>query len=81
MEIRGVDPRDAEWEIPDPKYRVYFHDAKGAFDEYEVTAANVAEVMSWAEARKGDRTFLLYACVPHNGLGLLRLAGHHPTGR
>lgn len=29
MDIRGVDPRDQEWEIPDPKYRVYFFDATG----------------------------------------------------
>jgi hypothetical protein len=78
MEIRGIDPRDAEWEIKQPKYQVHFHDSKGAADEYEVEGADVAEVLSWAESRRGDRTFVLYACVPHNRLGLVHLLGHDP---
>jgi len=79
MDIRGVDPRDQTWEVSHPSYRVHFHDAAGASDEYEVTGANVAEVLAWAEARRGDRTFVLYACVPHEGLGLLRLEGSDPN--
>ena len=81
MNIRGVDPRDAQWEIPQPKYRVYFHDAKGAADEYEVDDADVTDVLAWAEARKGNRTFVLYACVPREGLGLLRLFGQDANER
>lgn len=79
MEIRTVDPRDQEWVIPDPKYRVYFFDSKGASDEYELEGADVAEVLEWAETERGDRTFVLYACVPHDRSGLLRLAGHDPN--
>lgn len=79
MEIRGVDPRDAEWEIKQPKYRVYFHDPKGAADEYEIDGADVTDVLAWAELRRGDRTFVLYACVPRDRLGLIRLLGHDPN--
>ncbi len=79
MNIRDVDPRDQSWEIPRPSYRVYFHDAGGVSDEYEVNDAEVTEVIHWAELHKGDRTFVLYACVPHDGLGLLRLAGSDPN--
>ncbi len=80
MEIRVVDPRDAEWEIKQPKYRVHFHDPKGAADEYEIDGADVADVLAWVELRRGDRTFVLYACVPHERLGLIRLLGHDPKG-
>jgi hypothetical protein len=79
MDIKSVDPRDQTWEVTDPSYRVYFHDANGASDEYEVTDADVTEVLAWAEARRGARTFVLYTCVPVNGLGLLRLAGRDPN--
>jgi hypothetical protein len=79
MRSTGVDPRDQTWEVPHPKYRVYFHDASGASDEYEVEGADVPEVLAWAEAKRGDRTFLLYACVARNGPGLLRLHGHDPN--
>jgi hypothetical protein len=81
MEIRSVDPRDQEWEVKDPKYRVYYFDAKGASDEYEVTGADVSEVLDWAERQRGDRTFAIYACVPQDGLGLLRLRGRDPNER
>ena len=81
MDIRAVDPRDQTWEISQPKYRVYFQDEHGATDEYEVEGEDVAEVMAWAEAQRNGRTFALYACVPYDGLGLLRLAGSDPNAR
>lgn len=81
MDTRGVDPRDETWEIKQPRYRVYFHDSKGAADEYEVEGADAAEVLAWAESRRGDGTFVLYACVPRDGLGLLRLYGSDPNER
>jgi hypothetical protein len=81
MEIRSVDPRDESWLIPEPRYRVYFFDASGNSDEYEITAADVAAVSTWAEAQRDGRTFVLYACVPYNGLGLIRLTGHDPNER
>jgi hypothetical protein len=81
MEIRSVDPRDESWLIPDPRYRVYFFDASGNSNEYEIAGVDVAEVSSWAEAQRKGRTFVLYACVPRNGLGLVRLAGRDPNER
>lgn len=78
MQTRGVDPRDQTWEIEQPTYRVDFHDADGASSETEVMGGEVGEVLAWAEAVRGNRTFVLYACVPWDGLGLIRLLGHDP---
>jgi hypothetical protein len=39
----------------------------------------VTEVLGWAEAQRAGRTYVLYVCVPHDGLGLLRLAGTDPN--
>lgn len=79
MHATGVDPRDQTWEVDRPSYRVYFHDADGASDEYEVTGADVDEVIAWAEDQRGSRTYVLYVCVASDGLGLLRLAGTDPN--
>jgi hypothetical protein len=79
MHATSVDPRDQTWEVDRPSYRVYFHNADGASDEYEVSGADVDEVFAWAEKHRGPRTFVLYACVALDGLGLLRLAGTDPN--
>lgn len=80
MDTRSVDPRDQTWEMSDPRYRVYFHDKGGASDECKVEkASGVPEVLAWAEAARGDRTFVLYACVSRDGLGLVRLHDTDPT--
>jgi hypothetical protein len=79
MEIRSVDPRDEMWESPHPAYRVYFHDSLGASYEYEASGADVVEVLTWAEETRGDRTFVMYACVEQDGLGLVRLYGRDPN--
>jgi hypothetical protein len=81
MDIRAVDQRDQTWEVSQLRYRVYFHDEDGTAREHEVEGADVAEVMAWAEAQRNGRTFVLYACVPRDGLGLLRLAGSDPNAR
>ncbi len=78
MEAVAVDPRTQTWEVDRPLYRVYFHDAEGVSDQYEVTGADVDEVIVWAEAQRGPRTYVLYVCVASDGLGLLRLAGNDP---
>ena len=52
---------------------MYFHDADGTSFEFEVGDADVDEVVQWAEATRGDRAFVLYVCVNHDGLGLVRL--------
>ena len=80
VDIVRVDPRDQGWEDSRPGYRVYFHDAHGASDEYEVSDVDVRSVLDWAEPERGDRTYVLYACARSDGLGLLRLQGHNPNG-
>ena len=80
MEIRPVDPRDESWLIPEPRYRVYFFDASGNSDEYEIAGADVAAVSTWAEAHGEGRTYTLYACVPRNGLGYRVREHSHACG-
>ncbi len=79
VHVAPMDPRDQSWEVSQPACRVYFHDARGASSEYEVSRADVKSVLEWAEAEKGDRTYVLYACAAMNGLGFLRLHGHDPN--
>lgn len=81
MKIATVDPRDQTWEIDDPKYRVYFHDAAGSSDEYEIGGADVSDV--W-HGRRHDARDELRSCVLTcltTGLGLLRLQGSDPNAR
>lgn len=75
MQVNRVDPRDQTWEVDQPRYRVHFHEANGTSDEYEVAGADVDQVIAWAEAHRRERTYVLYVCVPADGLGLVRLAG------
>ena len=79
MRVRRVDPRDQTWGIDRPSYRVHFYEPAGSSDEYELSEAEVTEVLGWAEAQRAGRTYVLYVCVPHDGLGLLRLAGTDPN--
>jgi len=79
MLVSSVDPRDQTWEVTDPSYRVYFHDAHGAAEELEITGADVSEIIGWAETERRGRTYVLYVCAPVNGLGLVRLQGSDPT--
>jgi hypothetical protein len=55
-----------------------------ACDEYEVTGADVPEVLRWANDHTDGRTYSLWACAPDHsqepvGLLLIRLAGWDPT--
>ncbi|WP_130179262.1 hypothetical protein [Cryobacterium sp. SO1] len=95
METRPIDPRDISWEQDDPAYRVYFWELYSAgyapsSDEWQVTHADVHEVITWAEKERGDRGYELF--VEHqerreertgwaHTLGLIRLAGENPADR
>jgi hypothetical protein len=81
MEVRQADPRDISWEDQRPSYRVYFWDTNNVSSEHEVVgAADVDEVLRWAEAQHGDRTFTAYLVVRNGGqVGLARLRGTDPT--
>ena len=92
--VEGIDPRDTEWEIDNPIYRVYFWHQPPAppgaaqermmvhCDEYRLSdAVDVAEVLAWAQDRsRPDQTFTLY--VEHRNadrFGLIQLMGTDPT--
>lgn len=49
-------------------------------DEYEVTGADVDEVLQWANQRAGSRTFVVYALINIDGnLGTVRVYGQDLT--
>ncbi|MBT2497650.1 hypothetical protein J7E25_00910 [Agromyces sp. ISL-38] len=91
MEISLIDPRDTTWELRDPTYRVYFWTVPDSVSyEWRITdAADVHEVIAWAEAERGERTYELF--IEHvdrraSGAGewieepgLIRLVGDNPT--
>jgi len=79
VQISTVDPRDQTWEIDNPVFRVYFHDDDGTSYEHEVRDANVDELLEWARQVAEGRTFVVYVCVPRDGLGLIRLIGKDPN--
>lgn len=79
MRVTGVDPRDETWGIDHPRYRVYFHGPAGASEEFELETGGVLEALAWADREAGARTYVVYACVERDGLGLLRLHGRDPN--
>ncbi len=80
MQVRGADPRDTRWEWDEPTYRVYFW-TPGLTDEYEVSGADVDEVLQWAADNAEGRNYVVYArIVGAEGPGLIRLLGKdHPS--
>jgi hypothetical protein len=92
--VQGIDPRDTEWEVEGPAYRVYFWRQPLAPEgvpqelvmfhsyEYRLTeASDVGEVLDWARATaEPDQTFTLYVEHRHgDSLGLIHLMGVDPT--
>jgi len=87
MRARLVDPRDTRWEVEARAYRVYFWlQAPGpagpgwTSEEWEITGADVGEVLGWASHDTQHREYVLYACCTCNDeRGLIRLLGHNPA--
>lgn len=87
MQVRSIDPRGTAGEMESPTYRVYFWEPqateKGATTgfksvEHEISGArDVNEMLRWAEANAGGRSFTAYVVV---GETLVRLSGQDPTG-
>lgn len=83
MQAIPVDPRDQRWESGGPSYRVHFWEPAGdgwRSEEWELSQADVDEVLAWASARAGGRSMSVW--VAHrdsDGLGLIRLAGIDAT--
>ena len=90
MQVRSVDPRDISVEIDSPSYRVYFWKRQGQdkqaantgyeCEEYELSDADVEEVLSWAKSKgKGHSHVCVYAVFTDGeGSGLIRLTGEGP---
>jgi len=87
MHAQPVDPRDIEWEVDRPAYRVYFwqqidglQDAGWASEEWQLDGSDVHEVLAWAEKDQAHRAYTLYVCCTREGRpGLIRLCGTDPT--
>jgi hypothetical protein len=92
--VHSIDPRDTEWEVEGPDYRVYLWHQPPApagvaqehmmfhCKEYRLSdAVDVSEVLEWARTTaRPDQTFTLYVEHHHGGSpGLIRLMGVDPT--
>ena len=90
MGVTQVDERDSGWEDPRPRFRVYLHGSGetttgGWTDTYDVTGADVLQVIDWAQRQAGDRLTYAVALVrddadrerrnPGFGRGLVWLVG------
>jgi hypothetical protein len=90
MQVRQVDERDSGWEESAPRFRVYLHGSNddsthGSTDTYDVTGADVLQVIDWAQRQAGDRLTYAVALVrddvererlnPGAGRGLVWLVG------
>ena len=79
MRARPVDPRDQTSEVDDPAYRVTFW-AGYASSQWELTEADLDEVLTWIDQTANGRTHSLWV-VRHeedSGLELIRLRGIDP---
>jgi hypothetical protein len=77
-----VDRGDQWWENDGPAYRVYFWTGESRCDEWELTEADVDEVLACADAQAGGRTMSVW--VVHrddDGVGLIRFGGCGSDGR
>lgn len=90
MQVTRVDERDSGWEDDRPRFRVYLHGSGetstgGWTDTYDVTGADVLQVIDWAQRQAGDRLTYAVALVrddpdegrrnPGDGRGLVWLVG------
>ncbi len=49
MSVAQVDPRDQLWANDSPAYRVYFWSGDSSCDEWQLTEADIDEVLAWAD--------------------------------
>ena len=77
MRAELIDPRDQTSQIDDPRYRVYFWDADGgAKEEWQLSGADLDEVLEWIPSQSQGRTHSLWAVTrTATGVCLIRLRG------
>jgi hypothetical protein len=88
--IVPVDGRGSGWESTRPRFRVYFQRAQDSYiggwtDTYDVTGADIVQVIDWAQRQAGQRFVYAIALVcddrareqsmPGHGRGLVWLLG------
>jgi hypothetical protein len=81
VDARPVDARDISVEWDADIYRVYFWSTDGrSCEEHELSsAADVREVVAWAEARAADRIPEIFVRHDHPpDRGLIRISGGRP---
>lgn len=71
IHVEQVDERDSNWEQRDPRFRVYLHGSDessthGWTDTYDITGADVLQVIDWAQRQAGDTLTYAIALVSEN---------------
>jgi hypothetical protein len=98
IQVTEVDERDSSWEDDSPRFRVYLHstngtDTRGSTATFDITGADVLQVIDWAQRQAGSRLTYAVALVAdfepggRPGRGLTWLVGmdgndtpHSPLG-
>ncbi|MCC3265264.1 hypothetical protein [Arthrobacter gengyunqii] len=76
MRAELIDPRDQTLEIDAPSYRVYFWTENGAKEEWELSGADLYEVLEWIRSTASGRSYSLWATTRSPGnVCLVRLQG------
>lgn len=89
VEIVEVDERDSNWEDEGPRFRVYFQRTRDTYiggwtATYDITGADVLQVLDWAQRQAGDELVYSVALVsdsppvpsrPEAARGLVWLVG------
>lgn len=68
VQVTRVDERDNGWEDSHPRFRVYLHGSgekstDGWTDTYDITGADVLQVIDWAQRRAGQELTYAVALV------------------
>lgn len=79
MRAEPIDPRDGTSESTAPSYRVFFWSDEGVCEEWELSEADLDEVLTWILEHSAGRSHSLWAVTrdPH-GVHLVRLRGIDP---
>lgn len=69
MHLEAADERDSTWENLSPRFRVYLFDTEhGITSTYDVTDADVLEVIDWARGTAGSERLYAVGLVQADGV-------------